>query len=145
MRKAMTLILTAIMILLISACNQTAVQETTEKETIATTPPEATLPRITLPEITLPEITPVLSATPTPDNFDVEDVIMQSTPGSSCFSEIGYDSYGETLVVRFRDSGAVYTYLDFPADEWDKFSSADSLGSWFNKYIKGQYECERIR
>lgn len=82
--------------------------------------------------------------TPTPRVFDVDDVNMQSTPKSSCFSEIGYDSDWEVLVVRFRDSGSVYTYSGFPEEEWSKFTEAKSLGSWYNKHIKGRYEDEKI-
>ncbi|MEL7659023.1 MAG: KTSC domain-containing protein, partial [Bacillota bacterium] len=89
-------------------------------------------------------IIPIETPTPTSHEFDVDDVIMQSTPGSSCFSEIGYDSDYNILVVQFRDSGSVYMYLDFSIDEWDKFTSADSLGRWYNKHIKNKYECERI-
>lgn len=69
---------------------------------------------------------------------------MQAAPQSSCFSEIGYDSDWEVLVVRFRDSGSVYTCSNFSKGGWSKFVSADSLGRWFNKYIKGEYEYERI-
>ncbi|HWQ50978.1 MAG TPA: lipoprotein [Terriglobales bacterium] len=76
--------------------------------------------------------------------FDIDGVNMQSTPESTCFSEVGYDRDFEVLVVRFRDSGSVYTYSDFPASEWDAFIAADSLGSWYNANIKGAYECERI-
>ncbi len=80
----------------------------------------------------------------TPHIFDVNDVNMKSTPDSSCFSEIGYDSDWEVLVVRFRDDGSVYTYSDFPEDEWIQFSAADSLGRWYNAHIKGRYEYEKI-
>lgn len=90
------------------------------------------------------EPTLVPTPTPTPSVFDVNNVKMQATPQSSCFSEIGYDSEWEVLVVRFRDSGLVYTYSDFPQGEWNKFVSADSLGRCFNKYIKGKYDYERI-
>ena len=155
MKKAIILITATIIILSFAACNNTAVQETTDETTEATSPeviPALALTPTLTPELTAcpsesPDVTtpPEETSTPTPYDFDVDDVKMQSTPGSSCFSEIGYDSYWEILVVQFRDSGSVYTYLDFPIDEWDKFTSADSLGSWYNKYIKGRYEYERIR
>ncbi len=102
---------------------------------------------ITAPKTTskpTPLTPPTTPVTPSPSVFDVDDVTMQSTPKSSCFSEVGYDSDCEVLVVRFRDSGSVYTYSDFPEGEWNQFIAADSLGSWYNTYIKGQYECERI-
>lgn len=60
----------------------------------------------------------------------------QKTPGYTCFSEIGYNSWEEVVFVRFRDSGASYIYFDVSQDEWDKFTSASSLGSYYNKNIK---------
>ena len=87
---------------------------------------------------------PAMTPAPTQREFNVDDVIMQYTPESTCFSEIGYDSEWEILVVRFRDSGALYTYSDFSESAWNKFKAADSLGSWYNTHIKGQYEYEKI-
>ena len=110
----------------------------TEAEDV--TPTVQITPAVTTSVKATPESTPE----PTLKEFDVDDVIMQSTPDSSCFSEVGYDSNWEILIVKFRDSGSVYTYLDFPADEWDEFISAGSLGGWYNKHIKGRYEYERI-
>ena len=60
---------------------------------------------------------------------------------SSCFSEIGYDAEISVLYVRFKDSGALYAYYHF--DDWDSFSSTDSLGTYYNKHIKGRYDCHR--
>ena len=154
MKKAIILITVTIIILFFTACVSQAVQEATMKDTAEPASPEVTTVLPSTPALT-PESTICPSEspddiippeeTPTPYDFNVDDVKMQSTPGSSCFSEIGYDSYWEILVVQFRDNGSVYSYLDFPIDKWDKFISADSLGSWYNKYIKGQYEYEKIR
>ena len=154
MKKAIMLITAMIMILFFTACGSQAVKETTEKQTSETTPevisvlsvtPAPTTEPITDPSESPDVITPIETPTPASHEFDVDDVNMQSTPGSSCFSEIGYDSDYDILVVQFRDSGSVYIYLDFSIDEWGKFISADSLGSWYNKHIKDKYECERIR
>ena len=110
------------------------------------------------PDFEEPPVTP--SPTPAPDEpadfpavTEVEDGIgedaapvlqMTETPDSSCFREIGYD--GESLLaVRFRDSGSLYYYYDFPPDEWEAFLSAESLGRYYNAYISGgSYACERI-
>lgn len=121
--------------------NTTSISTSGEAETEPTTIESTPTPNDVDGET---EPTTVPTPTPTPSAFDVNDVKMQATPQSSCFSEIGYDSEWEILVVQFRDSSSVYTYSDFPKGEWDKFVSADSLGRWFNKYIKGKYECERI-
>ena len=64
---------------------------------------------------------------------------------SSCFSRVGYDSDREILKVQFRDSGVYYVYFDFPADEYRAFCGSESLGRYFNAYIKGEYEYERLR
>ena len=111
-----------------------------------TATPDVTKAPESTPAVTVPDVTATPESTPEPTlkEFDVDDVIMQSTPDSSCFSEVGYDLDWKILIVKFRDSGSVYTYLDFPADEWDKFISASSLGGWYNKHIKGKYEYERI-
>lgn len=76
--------------------------------------------------------------------FDPWDVALSDTPGSSCFSQVGYDGDHECLVVTFRDSGQTYAYFGFPQSEWQSFSAASSLGSYYNSYIKGSYEGERL-
>lgn len=90
------------------------------------------------------QIVPSRSFTDAKDIFDPEEIDLIATPKSTCFSEIGYDEWSETLVVVFRDSGSMYIYKDFPKDEWEIFRVQRSIGGWYNKHIKGQYECERI-
>ncbi len=68
-----------------------------------------------------------------------DDII--STPDSTAFSQIGYNVKDEILLVTFRNSGKTYLYLDFPSSEWGLFKKADSLGGYYNKYIKGNYTC----
>lgn len=153
-KKAIMFIIVMIMILFFTACGGQAVKETNGKETSETTPEVTSVPTVTPAPTTEPTTRTSESAdattlveTPIPESheFDVDDVNMQSTPKSSCFSEIGYDSDYDILVVQFRGKGSVYIYFDFPTDEWEKFISADSLGRWYNKHIKDKYECERIR
>lgn len=67
---------------------------------------------------------------------------MVSTPGSSCFSSVGYDD--GTLYVKFRDNGYVYSYEDVPSYVYDELWDASSMGSYYNSYIKGYYECHRL-
>lgn len=80
------------------------------------------------------------SAAATEEPFSYTDVSMQDTPDSTCFSEIGYDSPTQILVVRFRDSGSVYEYFDVRKSVWLSFRGADSLGEYYNEHIKGSYE-----
>ena len=75
--------------------------------------------------------------------FDPADIPTFSVD-SSCFSRVGYDAHHETLLVCFRDSGAYYCYYDFTQADYDDFIAADSLGSYYNKYIKGYYECDKL-
>lgn len=63
---------------------------------------------------------------------------------SSVFSKMGYDEENEILVVQFKDSKANYAYYDFPQDQYEEFIEADSLGSYFNEYIKDCYDYERL-
>ena len=80
-------------------------------------------------------------------DFDVSDdacINLFETPNSSCFSRVGYSEIWERLVVVFRESGAMYMYYDVSSEEAEKFLDADSLGGYFNKYIKGQYDTERL-
>jgi hypothetical protein len=82
-------------------------------------------------------------SSPLPVEGNDSDVEMQSVD-STCFSEVGYDPDGEILYVRFLDSGSLYSYQPVSQDEYDDFMQADSLGSYYNDYIKGQYECHRL-
>ena len=72
-------------------------------------------------------------------DYKIADDIMEATPKSSYFSNIGYDSKKEVLILQFKKSGYTYVYLDFSNQEWLAFRKAKSLDSYFNKNIKGQY------
>ena len=153
-RIAYCFILSLLILLLLVGCNEagqkTSADTVVSTQVVATTPEMTAAPTPSNYDAVIPtptsrndDIDAVIPTT-TPRVFDVDDVNMQSTPKSSCFSEIGYDSDWEVLVVRFRDNGSVYTYSDFPEEEWSKFTEAKSLGRWYNKHIKGRYEVEKI-
>jgi hypothetical protein len=81
----------------------------------------------------------------TPINEDFHpDVEMIDTPDSTCFSSIGWDASTGTLVVTFRDSGASYAYDEIPRSVWDGLRNADSMGGYYNKNIKGHYDCVKL-
>ena len=63
---------------------------------------------------------------------------------STCFSEVGYDSSNETLVVEFLDSGSIYAYYNVPKSEYKDLVGADSIGGYYNTSIKGQYKSQRL-
>lgn len=84
---------------------------------------------------------------PATHNFDYDDdyeKFMEETPQSSCFSEVGYDDEACILYARFRDSGSLYSYHDFEPEVFYEFINDESLGRYFNYYIKGYYYCERL-
>ena len=85
-----------------------------------------------------------ISSSSASSTFDPRDVEQTSTPDSSCFSAVGYDSKHQTLVVTFRDSGVSYAYSDVPHSVWSELLDAPSMGSFYNSEIKGQYPSERL-
>lgn len=82
--------------------------------------------------------------TPISSESEVPNTKMHDTPNSTCFSSVGYDSNTGTLFVVFRDSGAKYAYDEVPASVYDELCSADSMGGYYNKNIKGNYDCTKI-
>lgn len=62
---------------------------------------------------------------------------------SSCFSSVGYDSSLGLLWVEFWNTG-IYYYEDLSYNNYLDFISADSLGGYYNDYIKGQYPCGKL-
>lgn len=82
--------------------------------------------------------TPASQITVSGDNWEVI-----STPGSTAFSVISYNRGDRVLRVQFRESGAWYRYYDFEPAMWEQFKKADSMGGYFNKYIKGNYEYQK--
>ncbi|MBO7670396.1 MAG: KTSC domain-containing protein [Oscillospiraceae bacterium] len=69
---------------------------------------------------------------------------MHDTPDSTCFSSIGYDSSTGTLMVVFRDSGAKYAYGEVPKTVYNELRDAESMGGYYNKNIKGKYDCTKV-
>ena len=63
---------------------------------------------------------------------------------SSAISEIGYEKYTETLLIRFKESGVLYAYFEVPQSIYEKLINAESIGKSFNQDIKDIYDYERI-
>lgn len=57
---------------------------------------------------------------------------------SSIIKSIGYDSNTNTMEVNFHKTG-IYTFNKVTEQDFLGFINADSVGSHFNKYIKGNY------
>lgn len=76
------------------------------------------------------------------EKFDVTKVSMESVD-SSALSYVGYKD--NKLVIMFNNSpDRCYVYSEVDYDTYNCLMYADSLGSYYNNYIKGKYECERI-
>jgi len=54
---------------------------------------------------------------------------------SSLVASVGYDPDDEILEVEL-ENGRVYQYMEVPESTYQKFLAADSLGRYFNRYIR---------
>lgn len=58
---------------------------------------------------------------------------------SSQIAAIGHDPETNTLAIQFKNKSGLsdpYYYANFPAEKFEEFRKADSLGSFFGKNIK---------
>jgi len=62
---------------------------------------------------------------------------------SEAISAVGYDESSRVLRVTFY-TGRSYEYLDVPPDEYGRFLSAESRGTYVNQVIKRAYECREV-
>jgi hypothetical protein len=62
---------------------------------------------------------------------------------STSLESVGYDSTEQKLEVEFKH-GAIYEYLDVPAEVFEAFLAADSKGTFFNNDIKTSYDFARV-
>jgi len=63
---------------------------------------------------------------------------------SSVVASMHYDDTSSTLRIVYV-SGMVYDYKDVPPEEYLEMKSATSKGTYLNKYIKGQYQFEKVK
>lgn len=62
---------------------------------------------------------------------------------SSNLRSVGYDASSSTLEVEFHHGG-IYQYYGVPESVYRAMMSADSVGSYFSRNIKGAYGDTRI-
>lgn len=63
---------------------------------------------------------------------------------SSQIESIGYDQATKTLAVKFiRGGGAVYNYFDVPPSIYAGLQTAESVGTFFGKHVRGAFEFEK--
>jgi KTSC domain len=62
---------------------------------------------------------------------------------SECVEALEYDMERQQLTVHFEKRGS-YVYFDVTPDVYAEFNNAGSRGQYFNMYIRGRYEYERL-
>lgn len=62
---------------------------------------------------------------------------------SSNLSAVGYDEARQELQVEFKD-GKKYAYADVPVEVFNELLGAKSVGSFFMKQVRGQYEARKV-
>jgi len=68
--------------------------------------------------------------------------IQRKPVDSSNIASVGHSSFTKTLEVQFH-SGSVYQYFQVPTKVYQEFKSADSLGKYLSKNIKGKFPFDR--
>ena len=63
---------------------------------------------------------------------------------SKMLSAAAYDASKQILYLRFRNTGEVYRYFDFPAAEYQAFLGAESKGRFFRSHIRAHFRYERM-
>lgn len=61
---------------------------------------------------------------------------------SSNIASIGYDAAKQKLAVGFK-GGGLYTYNGVPAELYEEFLSAPSVGSFFHSNIRNAFDVEK--
>ena len=63
---------------------------------------------------------------------------------SKMLSAVAYDAPKQILHLRFRKTGDVYRYFEFPATEYEAFLNAESRGRFFLAHIRDHFPYERL-
>jgi hypothetical protein len=63
---------------------------------------------------------------------------------SKMLSAAAYDDSKQMLYLRFRNTGDVYRYFEFPAADYQAFLRTDSRGRFFRSHIRDHFRCERL-
>jgi len=63
---------------------------------------------------------------------------------SKMLSAVAYKDSKQILYLRFRNTGDVYRYFEFPAAAYQIFRSAESKGRYFRSHIRDHFRYERM-
>ena len=61
---------------------------------------------------------------------------------SSAIDSVAYCAYAKVLEIRFR-SGEVYCYREVPERTYRDLLSAESMGTFFNRFVKNGFAFAR--
>jgi hypothetical protein len=62
---------------------------------------------------------------------------------STCVADLQYDPETETCTCEFAERGT-YEYANMPPDVFAEWNNSGSRGTYFNLYIRSQFESQRI-
>lgn len=93
--------------------------------------------------VTLPSFTPSNPVSLPLSEIAMVEVNELKAGHSDTIKAIGYHPKREILQVRFTDS-ATYQYYQVPYGGFLNFLTSDSLGSFFNQFIKNRFEFQRV-
>jgi hypothetical protein len=63
---------------------------------------------------------------------------------SRMLAAAAYDEEKHILYLRFRKTGDVYRYFEFPSAEYQAFLDAESRGRFFLAHIRDHFRHERM-
>jgi lysyl-tRNA synthetase class 2 len=63
---------------------------------------------------------------------------------SKMLASVAYDAEKQILYLRFRKTGDVYRYFEFPAADYQAFLDAESRGHFFLAQIRDRFPFERL-
>ena len=63
---------------------------------------------------------------------------------SRMLSAAAYNNSKQILYLRFRNTGDVYRYFDFPAANFQDFLTYESKGRFFRSLIRDHFRYERM-
>jgi KTSC domain len=63
---------------------------------------------------------------------------------SKMFASVWYDADQQVLYLRFRKTGHVYRYFEFPVPEYSAFLNAESRGRFFLAHFRDRFRYERL-
>jgi hypothetical protein len=63
---------------------------------------------------------------------------------SEMLAAVAYDTAKQILYLRFRNTGDVYRYFEFPMAQYQNFLAAESHGRFFLAHIRDCFRYERM-